>query len=482
MDFNKILVTLKRFAFNEKMKVSQIHSTSILTSLGLIEMDELRKKPLPWELNAFAIFSILSDKEYNNNTFEGKSEKRKLYQILKCIRDSQYGEEEFDSSDSNFLRNFFIITGLTQMILQEHRIIKYYRYSYIFNFSNENVDMKKIFLDEFSVPYEKFIILGLQLNTQYTEDNLKKGVLTQKSLNKILSAYPQVVKFLSIKREDFIYLQKKLIYKPKDYVMAYNYLYTYPFIEDEEVLYFPLPHVITEAVTTSLLSRLTSGNQELRSHFGKDVLESYMLHLTNSSNFFDDVKEEYSYTFKRNEKRTADLMIKKNDYTILLECKAMSPKRNLRRLDEGGISYTVERLSDAMVQLFKNANLRFNKEYFPFGKENCSCSNNIFGIVIIFEDSYIFREMIYKEVAKKLNMRVESADYKYLCSNFKFMSLHEYERVVFFNYDLFSLLVENRDNNYKWFDFTLIPNELRRIGDNEELSKFFEGLIRTVTK
>lgn len=481
MDFNKILVTLKRFAFNEKMKLSQIYSTNILTSIGLIKIEELVNKPLPWELNTFALFSILSDKEYNNNTFEGKSVK-KFYQILNSIRDSQYGEVKFDSSDSNFLRNFLIITGLTQMILQEHRIIKYYRYSYIFNFSNENVNMKKNFLDEFSVPYEKFIILGLQLNMEYTEDNLKKGVLTQKRFEKILSYYPEVLNFLCIKREDFIYLQKKLIDNPKDYIMAYNYLYTYPFIIEKEVIHFPLPHVITEAVTTSLLSRLTSGNQELRSLFGKEVLESYMLHLTNSSNFFDDLKEEYSYTYKRNEKRTADLMIKKNNYTVLLECKAMSPKRNLRRLDEGSISFTVERLSDGMVQLFKNANLRFNKEYFPFGQESCSYSNNTFGIVIIFEDSYISREIIYKEVAKKLNMSIDSKDYKYLCSNFKFMSLHEYERIVFFNYDLFSLLVENRDNNYKWFDFTLMPNELRRIGDNEELSKFFDKLIKNITK
>ncbi len=47
-----------------------------------------------------------------------------------------------------------------------------------------------------------------------------------------------------------------------------------------------------DSVTTSLLLRLSEGNNRLRESFGKEVLENYILQICKTSGYFNEVIKE----------------------------------------------------------------------------------------------------------------------------------------------------------------------------------------------
>lgn len=479
LEYERIPLILKRFSFEAKMEEAQHHSNKIMSPSGLIDPTLLRGKWLPWELNTYALFSIFTINEYNNQNFLNTYGKKRFSEIMTSVRGSQHGGKTNSQSSSNFLRDFLIVVGLTQFILQENKYMKYYRYSYFFNFSNDFVDMKTEFFGKFNQNYEDFVQLSNIVNLFYPEGNSLQSILHDDFHNVIYREFSQVIKFLELNRQEFIDLQRKLINKPEHYVTSYNYLYTYPFILHQEKRYFPLPHTLTEAVTTSLLTRLTAGNNDLRSKFGKYVLESYLTHIVSLGSFFEECIEEYPYNFKRNQKRTVDLMLRKQDLALLIECKSIVPQRGLRNLNEGDIERTILRLSENMIQLYRNATMKFGKEYYPFDEQKTFELSDTFGIVIMLEDSFIHREEIYKKVAQELDLDIDQ--YNHLCSNFKFISLYELERIIFEDWDLFELLGKNKVNPQAWFDFTLIPVEIRKEGLNTHLKSFIDELNKELT-
>ncbi|MGE6594056.1 hypothetical protein ACQKFU_32170 [Bacillus mycoides] len=211
-----------------------------------------------------------------------------------------------------------------------------------------------------------------------------------------------------------------------------------------------------QSVTSSLLFRLTEGNNTLRQLFGKEVLESYILHICGLSNYFDEIIGEYPYKYKRNKKRTLDIMIRKGNQCLMLDSKSMSPRASLRNLDELDVEHTISRMVESVIQVYNHITERFQTEYYPFGVKAEFSKKNIFGAVVLFEDSYIRRDVIMREVAEKLEIDPRSEDYKFLCSNVKLISLYEFETMIFQNENVFQLLTNNSRNEEKWFDLTFI--------------------------
>jgi alpha-N-acetylglucosamine transferase len=99
---------------------------------------------------------------------------------------------------------------------------------------------------------------------------------------------------------------------------------------------------------------------------------------------------------------------------------------------------------------------------------------DIFGAVVIYEDSYIHRETIMMKAAKDLGIDLNSQDYDYLCSNIKIFSLYEYEQLMFWDEDVFQLLLKNREERFHWFDFSIIPS------NNESKKKLNREIYRVV--
>ncbi|WP_243550491.1 hypothetical protein [Priestia megaterium] len=272
----------------------------------------------------------------------------------------------------------------------------------------------------------------------------------------ILRKYKHIVQILLKNRDEYIELQKKVTYDIDQYIYGFKYFYQFPFISYNQVIFLPLPHLIIHSITSSLLFRLTEGDARLREVFGKETLESYIVHLCSLSKSFDEVLPEYSYKYKGNEKRTSDVMVRRGKQCFLLDSKSMTPRVSLRDLTEKDVEHTINRLVSSVIQVYKHITECFKTEYYPFEEEINFLKEDIFGAVVVFEDSFALRDIIMKKAAEKLKIDNESTEYKYLCSNVKLLSLYEIETMIFKNYDVFQLLSKNRDDNNKWFDYTLI--------------------------
>lgn len=261
LKYERIPLVLKRFSFDAKMEIAQQYSNKIMSIGSLIEANQLRGKWLPWELNTFALFSIFSINEYNNQHFLNNYGKKRFFEIMISIKEFQYGEKPKDSSSSNFLRDFLILTGLTQFILQENKYVKYYRYSYFFNYSNEFVNMKSEFFKKFNQNYDEFLELSNIVNLFFPEDNSLQSLLNEDFHNLIYKKFSQVIKSLELDRQEFINLQSKLITEPRHYITSYNYLYTYPFIINQKKTILPFTSYVDRSSYSIPFNKTHSGKQ-----------------------------------------------------------------------------------------------------------------------------------------------------------------------------------------------------------------------------
>ncbi|MFD1781612.1 hypothetical protein ACFSFW_23475 [Fredinandcohnia salidurans] len=472
MEFERIPVILKRYDFGAKMAICQKSSMEIMSTNGLIEVKKLREKVLPWELETFALFSVTTVNEYSNQKFETEKDNRRFIDIIATIRNYKHPRLKLAHEKNKFVDYFLIVTGLTQFQIQESTYYKLYRYNYMFNFKNNNIDMKEHFIKKFGVDYEEFVKFGFLLRILYANK-----VPDPKIILYLFGKYNHVLKWLMIEREKFVSLQEKFTSDITQYIYGFKYFYQFPFISYKQTIYMPLPHLLLQSVTTSLLFRLTEGNGELRQLFGKDVLENYLIHICNFSTCFDEVASDYAYKYKGGERRTLDIMIRKGDQCFMLDSKSMVPRAALRDLSEDAIDATLNRMVDSVVQVYRHLVERFQIEYYPFAEKIKFNREDIFGAVILLEDSYYRREEIMTKAAEVLKINLEGAEFKYLCSNVKILSLYEIESMIFQNEDVFELLMKNRNNKQNWFDYSLsndLNNKEKRLINN--ISEFMEDI------
>ncbi|MED1092192.1 hypothetical protein [Bacillus paramycoides] len=488
MDFERIPILLKRYDFREKMNVCQAHSKELMSISGLISIDEWRGKALPWDLETFALFSVITLGEYSDRRFDDIKGRKQFAKIINAIKDYRPPKLEMAQDNNRFLDYFMIVTGLNQFQIQEDIDIKIYRYSYIFNFENKNLNMKQQFTEKFGCSYDEFKRFGFIIHSLFSREINKS--ITPDIYDYVIRRYSYVIQHLLIDRADYVSLQEKIIHDTTQYIYGFKYFYQFPFISYNQEIFLPLPHLIIQSVTSSLLFRLTEGNNKLRDLFGKEVLESYILHICGLSEWFDEVIAEYSYKYKRNNKRTLDIMIRKGDKCLMLDSKSMSPRVSLRDLNEQDIEHTVNRMVTAVIQVYEQITERFRNEYYPFDVKVDFLKENIFGAVILNEDSYILREIIMTTAAEKLKIVHGSEEYKYLCSNVKLMRLYEFEKMIFQQEDVLQLLINNRQNESKWFDFSFenyhekndkgVIEEISQVSENmkEILMEFVQELVK----
>ena len=460
MKKNNIPRILKRYDFANKMKISQLNSSKFILPSGDLDIVKLRTNWNPWEVDTFAIQSVLSSNEYQFKNFKIDSADKKFNQIMREIRDSQFGSIPNNTNHSDFAKEFILVTALTQFSLQENSALKYFRYKYIFNFKSENLDMESIFFNKFKSNYDDFIKFSVITSFIYSSQFIDKNIRLEEFA---LFLDEKIMSHLIIDRDNFIEYQEDYSDEDSLDVTSFNFFYKFPFIKYLGEVYLPLPHTVREAVTASLLTRVTAGDNALRALVGLEVMESYLLYIMNTNAKFDQIEQEYKYTFKRNEKRTVDLMLRQCNQYILIDSKLMMPKQTLRNLDDKEIDYTINRLSESVKQVYLHATKKFNIEYNPFTLNESTFDenilrNNIFGIVVVFSDSFIQRNLIYSEVCKKLNIEIHSKEYEYLISHIKVLSLYEFEKMTLGGYDLFELFKSHISNNSTWNDFTLIQD------------------------
>lgn len=476
LDFKKIPVVLKRYDFNSKMAICQKHSMDIMSVNGLINFNEQINKIFPWELETFALFSVITLNEYSYNKFENGKNIKEFHNVINTIRNYTPPELEVHKENVDFVSNILMITALNQFQLQEDIRFKLYRYLYIFKFKNDVVDMNTQFISKFGTGYKEFKELGVIFQI-LASSNLKKYPEYKSILDYTINKYELVIRQLSIERTEFIARQKNVTKDINQYVYGFKFFYQFPFIKNGDSIFLPLPHLIMQAVTSSLLFRLTEGNGELRELLGKEVLESYIHHIASLCDGFNEVLPEYKYIHGQNEKRTLDIMIREGDSCLLLDSKSMSPRASLRNLIDEETEYTINRIVENVIQVYTHITQRFQVEYNPFEGEMCFVKGNIFGAVILLEDSYVRREIIMKRAAEKMGIDIKSKEYEYLCSNVKIISLYVLEEMIFTKENILQLLKNNRYDKEKWFDFSFTSSsKSKKMEMHESIRKMSKGI------
>lgn len=436
MEYRKISTVLKRYSFEQKMNIS--HEYSIPWVNGVDESLARTGWPLPWELEAFVLLSIIS-REWYSNSFDGRNQ-HVFLDIISCIR--KYIPPKISASVGTpaLIKYFAISAGLTQLEIQENHIYKLFRYNYFFNFSNDRIDMPTVFRGKFGCSYKEVLsaILGVLLSYSV----LKEG-LSPKESAALYRLYPEIMNNLRISRDDYISNLNEITPDYRDYNYCLRPSCSYPFIVDNEEIYLPLPHLLLQSITSSLLFRLTDGRNDLQKTIGKEVIEAYLFKIICASKAFDEVLPEKQYSVgHQHNLLTADVMAKKDSCVVFFDSKSFSPKIDSRILCDSAIEADTARLADGIVQIYKHIHNKFQTEYDFFDPKVDAPMDYRFGLIIIKTDPHIQLEDIYKYAAEKLGIDIDSPEYVWLCLHIGFADLYDVERFCFTQSDICAILLK----------------------------------------
>lgn len=430
VEFNRLPILLKRFAFDEKVRISHKYSRKAMIAVAHGGIEALQGLPMPWSIETFFLLSILSN-EYGNSSFVGPNE-QKFVKMINGI----WGQIPAALEGESFADYFFPVTALTQFYLQEYSWYKYFRYNYFFSFQNSTVDFKKAFFDKFGCDYREYMTFGAYMD--FLLSNF--GTIPNNVLQYLIfERFGHLSKELLISREEYNEYVMQSVNSPfntEELIYCLRPSMQYPFIEYQEKIYFPLPHLFIQSTTSSLLHRLTEGNSQLRCLFGKEVLEQYLISIICESNVYDEVYGEKQYIGKnKSEESTPDVLIRKGDDFLFLDAKALSPKKTLRLFDAKKYEEEVEISSKNIIKLYKHI-LDFPLKYNPFHYDKTIDSDRVWGAVVVLEDSYIRRSAIY-ECVKKM-MRLDEVAYQWLTTHIKLVGLYEIEYLSFSSQNIIS--------------------------------------------
>lgn len=471
VEYDRLPVILQRYSFDEKMRVLQYYSKQVMTINGVNLTAGI---PLPWELETFLLFAIKAN-EYNNNNFIGKNI-NKFIDMINCIKDHQHPTLFEKGTSIEFADSTMIALGSTQFDIQSFIFYKYYRYNYFFSFTSNEIDMSEEFIKKFGIDYNCFLKLGVTLNFLFS----LKIDLNHEILKYAILKYPKATKQLILSRKEFQEKIDEFSGNNTD-----NYLYCvrpsniYPFIENNRIVNIPLPHCITRAITDSLLYRLTDNNSKLRTSFGKNVLEKYLFDIIDESNLFDEVLSEKEYKTKNGNAKTSDVMCRKDDNYLFFECKSSVPYAKTRCFDNNSLKNEIDKISDDVIQLYKQIRYEFNASYNFFTTDTKLDYNNCFGLVVLLEESYISKRLIYEKVAEKLNIKIGCEIYIWIINHIKICNLYDIEKYAFTGTDILESL-KKQSTVGNPYDFSLSGFKLKTLIENKKLYAFKHNLADNV--
>ena len=474
-----IVEKLRDYPFTEKMLFCQVNSTRMMTP-NSIDIFNTPNVVYPWELEVFAEFSLFADG--NNPRRHINATADDFVKIINAIRNYQhpYLKSQKNMSYANAL---IMIMGLQQFKSQENIIDRLYRYNYFWNFTNERIDMPSIFSTHFpGLTYTDFKELGVLI---FFYSALKCGSSAQ-VINYWSAKYRKVVDVLTISREKYKADQSSKINDSfENAIYGFNYLHPYPYIEHQGYIFLPLPYLIIDAVTDSLLTRITFDNNSLREKIGKEVAQSYIESIFNECSVYDEVLSEQEYYVGKNKIDTPDILIKKESMFCLIDTKLSVPKLELRKFNEKAIAETISRYANHIIQVYRRVQDFTNGKYYPFAKPANVEKDDAYGIVALLEDSFIPRRQIYQEVFQLLKLEPNSDEANYIKSHINITSFHDLELFALGSRDIFIALTKKRDTPSKWNDMKLFNSDLypkdsfNRINSVED---FITGLQQTITQ
>lgn len=462
MVYNDIDRVLKRYSFEEKMKIAFENSTKLIEAYldSTNNPNKFFKLVYPWELETFVILSIKS-KEWKNDIF---STNKIFVNIINAIRNKNNMILSVKTKNFSTIEKIMIPLSANQFDFQEDLFIRFYRFNYYFNFFNDEIDMRNEFFNKFKCKYDDFIFISFFLWMFFCCD-LKNNYSSVNDVYKFLYMdYESAINCLTISREEYINEIDSITNDPNNYVICFKPSYKYPFVEYNKKIFLPLPHLLIRASTSSLMYRLTDGNQELSEKIGKEIYESYILKIISESNMFDEVLPEQTYRNSKGEElKTLDVLTRKDNNYFLFDSKSFSPKIDLRVLSDEAYQKDLLRIAQAYKQLYNHLRKYIDKEL-SFFENKVVDKTNIFGIAIIREEPFFDKNHIYHKTAELLNIYIDSKEYKWLCKHVTHISINILEKYCFCNINIVDSILESYNDaekneldlsyNYDHLDFT----------------------------
>ena len=405
LDFLKVL---ERFTLESKLLACQKYSSRIMTCSQVDMVKAYEENIMPWEIEAFAAYSIVYDTNDATEELDGKT----FADTITLIRNYWHSGLITAEENDEYPEAFMMISALQQFPVQGVFLQKLYRYHYFFTFQNDRLDMRKVFFDKMGVNYEQLeefaflVFLGFSKEAQDTIPPIElQKVLTKAFKDK------DVLHLLSIGKEEY---RKQLFSLYADNIIDQYYglkiQYLYPFISGQDFTYVPSPYLVVNAVTIAYKK-------------GKANL------------------------------LTSDVIAAEGDAVIFYDTKAITPSLKLRKFDAAEIEDDIKIYAEDVIQIYNQINNYLDG---LFQMDKAYSKENIYGIVVVLEDAVVSRKKVYEKVCNILQdaVNVSEEEKNYICSHIKILPLRAIECMILQNTSILPELKEQLDKPEKWYYYT----------------------------
>ncbi len=444
------LMGLQNYSFESKMLMAQCYSSRI-TGLGSISLESIQKYCsliTPNEIEIFTLFSILYDDPNQTN----KISSREFSDYITFIRN--YWSPHYDrrQKKGSLPEDLFMLLALQQLPSQDSFLIKLYRYYFIFSFENEKINMKKTFIDKFEcdyINYARFAYIIAEFTSvemcRILKELFCKTVVSKALMDSVVKKHLTVTKE-DYKKEILSYYQDNI----EDCFYGIKLQSWFPLIEDNNCTYIPSPYLTITAVTDSLLNRLTEGNNTLRSIIGKEVIEEYLYSIYSQLSTVTYITRELPYG---KDLLSPDVIVSESDECIFFDTKAKTPSLKLRQFDDETLDKEIEIYAKNIKQLYNRICDYLSGLY---SLDRSYDKMHIFGVSVVFDDSYLPRSKIYNlafSLIRKDNPSISQDELNFIHSRIKIIPLKDIENRVIRNRSVLPLLRQQALNEEHWDDY-----------------------------
>lgn len=372
-----------------RYKIEDINAMSINHSLNYMRRDindRIKENIiLPWHLDSLFLMKVAVG---DGTIVHDKLTEKLFRKMINLIVDF---ECSYNNSDPQDVLSKIIVN---QKKYQFNQNIFMYRANYIYNYKNEFIDMRSEFRNEIGVEPKQVEILFNALYLLLVNSNV--GINVKLSMFKKIFEKKKYLEVIDKYTVD-LYKLKKSIENDNIEVFQlslYNYyLNPYLIVKKNKEMLLTYPHNIISSYCYGSYYRIMGNtpNEQLRSNFGKYVLEDYLYKIVYDSKYFDLVLKEFKYG-KQN-LVTPDVIAVEGNTLLLFEMKASVVPKNLRDINNVGfIDNILKRESDKINQVYKQIQNYREFEY-PI-KGYSKPFKTIKGIIVNFEDSHLCRRKI----------------------------------------------------------------------------------------
>jgi len=442
-DIDKII---SRISYDKRARVCEDKSRDRLKFMEPLKFFDVdgKKEAYNYELELLSFRSAIG-LETKIDYYE---EMEWYHKCIKLIRSQDYLQDFIDERGAD---DTIAALGFMQFSGQQTYAFLFYRYNYMFNFINENIDMKSVFNERFNVSYEDFeaFVFVSQLWASLKERYpfaIIKNILSEQMLKVLailtLSREQLRAKYMEITSNDEIYSFFDL-----------NLLIKTPFIiNDSKIFCFYAPF-IPYACTQSLMFDITENNNYLRDLIGKNVIESYVYHIVLASKVTNIYKvlQEFEFDYKSNVNKTSDVVIYSDEDILFIEVKFFNQGLRLRKFDKDGISTASRRVSEGIQQLY----LTIHKMRDKAMNEVIRGANNLnpFGFLLTYDEYYFSRKDAYVNAFQVLKDRGYELTYEDLINIVRLIPLSSFESILYHSSDdIFTYCRHLFSDNKNWDD------------------------------